>query len=657
MPPNEQEASRESIVIQNVLPELDCGRFKIKRIVGDTLDVSADILKPGHDVLRAHLLHRKRGSKDWSRTPMNFAYDEDTWNASFSLLEAGDYEYAIEAWVDRYLTKIQDIAKWIDSREDVSSDYEIVENMIELAISESSGVAKRELSDTLHRIKEARDSKVKLGFASDPRFAELVNNNLEKQGRVTTEIFGVLVDPKIARFGTWYEMFHRSQGRIPGESATFNDCETRLPEIQSMGFDVIYLPPIHPIGRTNRRGPNNTPDPPLNAPGSPWAIGSEIGGHMSINPDLGTMNEFLHFVESARKLGIETALDMTFQCSPDHPYVKEHPDWFLHRPDGSIRFAENPPKKYYDVIPFFFENKDWKALYDELLKIVMFWVEKGIKIFRVDNPHTKPIGFWEWLISSVKASNPEVIFLAEAFTRPKEMKLLAKAGFSQSYTYFTWKNTKEELEEFLKEFFISDASEYYRGNLFTNTPDILSGFLLNARPSAFKIRLVLAATLGSSYGIYNGFELCENRSRSRDSEEYLNSEKYEYRVWDWDRPGNIKDYISKINKIRKENPALQFSNNIHLLQSSNEKIIFYGKWTEDKKNVILVAVNLDPNNVQDSTVFVPAEELGLAEKYRVRDLITGARYDWKIGTNYVRLEPNVEACHIFLIEQDADANI
>jgi starch synthase (maltosyl-transferring) len=448
-------------------------------------------------------------------------------------------------------------------------------------------------------------------------------------------------------------MFHRSQGTIPGKSATFRDCERRLADIEQMGFDVVYLPPIHPIGRTNRRGKNNSPDPEEGEPGSPWAIGGEEGGHDSVHPDLGTMEDFEQFLETARKMNMEVAMDLAFQCSPDHPYVKTHPEWFFHRSDGTIRYAENPPKKYFDIYPLNFAFDDWKALWSEALRVVLFWVEKGVRTFRVDNPHTKPMGFWEWLILQVKEKHPEVIFLAEAFTRPKLMKRLAKLGFDQSYTYFAWKNTKRELTEFLTEFVTSDINEYYRGNFFTNTPDILTEYLQKGGIPAFRIRVVLAATLSSLYGIYNGYEICENRAVAPGSEEYLDSEKYQYKVWDWERPGNIRPYIAKLNSIRRTNPALQLTRNLRLLKTNNENVIFYGKWTLDKSNIILVAVNLDPFHVHESTVFVPINELGIepSQTYSVRDLMTDREYLWKGEPNYVKLDPDDEPAHVFLLRK------
>ncbi len=649
----ENQPFHESIEILDALPEVDCGRFPVKRITGDTLEVSAEIVKPGNYLARAILLHRKKGSSKWDISPMTLNYYDDRWKGSFLLGETGRYEYTVAAWTDKTATLVGNLVKWFNSGEDISSDIKDLYQLVEMAIANASGAAKSELSNWLKKIESEEKMAGKLRVASEPEFIELMNTCLEKPDLQSYRNLDVVVDPEVARFGTWYEMFHRSQGTIPERSGTFSDCEKRLSEIRDMGFDVIYLPPIHPVGRTGRRGRNNSPHPTDNDPGSPWAIGNEYGGHMSINSNLGTMNDFLHFVETAKRLNMRVALDLAFQCSPDHPYVKHHPEWFYHRANGTIRYAENPPKRYYDIIPFFFENENWKELWNELLKVVLFWIDNGVRIFRVDNPHTKPLGFWEWLISKVRESYPDVIFLAEAFTRPNAMKLLAKAGFSQSYTYFTWKNTKKELEEFIEEFVLSEVAEYYIGNFFTNTPDILSEYLQKGGRAAFKIRLVLAATLSSSYGIYNGFELCENRALAPGSEEYLDSEKYQFKVWDWNRPGNIKDFISKINRIRLENPALHFSKNLHLLKANSDDILFYGKWNNDRSNVILVAVNLDPFTIHDSNVIVPMEQLGLSgnQSYHVRDLITGNLYEWNNEVNYVKLDPNVEPSHILILER------
>jgi starch synthase (maltosyl-transferring) len=672
-------------------PELDGGRFPVKRVVGDTLEVSADIFKHGRDELRACIKYRARGSQQWTEVPMRLV-DNDRWVGRFELKEVGTYEYTVEAWTDAFATQLKSLRKWLDAGEDISTDLMDLRLLIEDAISRARGAnavdkdgqegddeeeSRKEDAAALASVSEHvraafgsgtastgpagkvegsdhRAEEDALEAAGDARSVELMRRWAPRRNARTHRVLAVVADRVIASSAAWYEMFPRSQASVPGRSGTFKDCERRLSYIAELGFDVVYLPPVHPIGLTNRRGPNNSPRASPQDPGSPWAIGSELGGHKAIHPDLGDMDDFLHFVSAARGAGLEVALDIAFQCSPDHPYVESHPEWFFHRTDGSIRYAENPPKKYFDIYPLDFENERWKELWQEALSVVLFWVQKGVTIFRVDNPHTKPLGFWEWMIGTVKEAHPEVMFLAEAFTRPKLVKRLAKLGFSQSYTYFTWKNTKQELTEFLGEFVTSEGvAEYFRGNFFANTPDILSEYLQTGGRPAFKIRAVLAATLSSIYGIYSGYELCENRARGPSSEEYLDSEKYQLKVWDWDRPGNIKQYIARLNSIRRGNRALRTTKNLRLLQSNNDGILFYGKWTEDRSNIILVAVNLDPKNVRDSTVLVPIAELGIpaSQVYDVLDLITGVTYQWRGESNYVKLDPRTEPAHIFLVKR------
>ncbi len=453
-----------------------------------------------------------------------------------------------------------------------------------------------------------------------------------------------------ARFATWYEMWPRSQGKIEGKSATFKDMGARLPEIKKMGFDTLYLAPIYPIGHTNKKGPNNSLIAGPNDPGSPFSIGNEFGGHKAVNPELGTLSDFNKFVKKANQIEIEVVLDIALTCSPDHPYVKDHPEWFFYNDDGSIKYAENPPKKYQDIYPFNFYPENKEEMWNEMKSIFLFWIEQGVKTFRVDNPHTKPVEFWEWLIKEIQAEYPETIFLAEAFTEPTMMKFLAKIGFTQSYTYFTWRNTKEELTEYLTELTQSEMKYYFRGNLFTNTPDILMLILQKGGKPAFKLRIVLASTLSSIYGIYNGFELCENKVIPG-TEEYMNSEKYQYKVWDWDRPGNIKDYITKLNRIRRENSALHYYRNLKFYDSSDENVIFYGKTSYDKKNSVFVAVNLDPFNTHKSILRLPINQFRISEneEYDIEELLTGKGFKWKGSENEVELNPNDEPAMIFKI--------
>jgi starch synthase (maltosyl-transferring) len=466
----------------------------------------------------------------------------------------------------------------------------------------------------------------------------------------------VVVDREKARFSTWYEMFPRSCAPEPGQHGTFNDCQRHLPYIAEMGFDILYFPPIHPIGHTNRKGKNNVTTANPDAPGTPWAIGSEEGGHKAVHPELGTLEDFRRLMSKAREYGIEIALDLAFQCSPDHPYVKEHPEWFRWRPDGTVQYAENPPKKYQDIYPLDFETEHWQELWEELKSIAFFWIEQGVRIFRVDNPHTKPFTFWEWLITGVKSDYPDVIFLSEAFTRPRVMYRLAKLGFSQSYTYFTWRNVKWELAQYFNELTRTEVKEFFRPNLWPNTPDILSDYLRDGGRPAFMTRLVLAATLGANYGIYGpAFELCKNRRKDTASEEYLDSEKYELKHWEVANPDSLKDFIARVNRIRRENPALQADLNLHFYEVDNDQIICYSKCTEDRSNVILVVVNLDYRYRQSGWVNLSTEglRLGSNEAYQVHDLLSDAVYRWQGARNYVELDPRKVPAHIFRVQRQA----
>ena len=503
-------------------------------------------------------------------------------------------------------------------------------------------------------MKQAGQGKYSAEFVANQIGSYLYTIEVNSNGKSIRydRVFSVYFHRPQARYAAWYEMWPRSQGKIEGKSATFKDMEARLPEIHKMGFDTLYLAPIYPVGRTNRKGPNNTLNARPSDPGSPFSIGNEYGGHKAINPELGTLDDFKKFAKKANQLGIEIVLDIALTCSPDHPYVKEHPDWFFYNEDGTIKYAENPPKKYQDVYPLNFYPKDKNEMWNEMKSIFLFWIKQGVKTFRVDNPHTKPVEFWQWLIKEIQAKYPDTIFLAEAFTEPPMMKLLAKIGFTQSYTYFTWRNTKQELTEYLAELTQSEMKYYFRGNLFTNTPDILMPILQEGGRPAFKMRIALATTLSSLYGMYNGFELCENKAIPG-TEEYMNSEKYQYKVWDWDRPGNIKDYITKLNKIRRENSALHYYRNLKFYNSSDENVIFYGKTSYDKQNTVFIAVNLDPFNIHSSILRIPIEHFGIAEneEYEIEELITGMVFKWKGSENEIELNPNEEPAMIFKIKK------
>ncbi|HYP67736.1 MAG TPA: alpha-1,4-glucan--maltose-1-phosphate maltosyltransferase [Thiobacillaceae bacterium] len=638
-----------TIIIENVYPELDGGRYPVKREVGDVLEVEADILKEGHQVLAAALKYREEGNPDWSEVPMTQRVN-DRWHGSFSLERNTRYRYLIEAWPDQFESWRQDLEEKLRAGQPVRLD--LLEGRLLVAAAEERAIGEDKLQ--LQRVAENFD-----GQQDIERAEALLSSTLRRLmarypdkslvARYEKEL-EVVVDRPAARFAAWYEMFPRSQGKEAGKSATFKDCEARLAEISALGFDVVYLPPIHPIGLTNRKGPNNTPGAGPDAPGSPYAIGSELGGHTAVHPELGTLEDFRGFVRAAKALNMDVALDFAIQCSPNHPYLKTHPEWFSYRPDGSIRHAENPPKKYEDIINVNFYGTHQDELWQEWRNVVRFWIEQGVKTFRVDNPHTKPIQFWEWLIRDIQDSHPEVIFLSEAFTRPKLLKILAKAGFSQTYTYFTWRNFKQELIDYLTELTQTEVKEYLRPHFFTNTPDILPAYLQSGGRPAFQIRLALAATLSSLYGIYNGFELCE-ATAIPGTEEYLDSEKYQYKVWDWDRPGNIKDYIAKVNAIRRENPALQELDNLRFYAADDDNVLFYGKSTPDGANTLFIAVNLDPFEPHQAVLEFPLQELGIPhdKTFQVEELLTGRKHMWRGRRHITDLDPQKNPAEIYRI--------
>jgi starch synthase (maltosyl-transferring) len=647
------------VIIEGVDPEIDNGRFPIKRTIGEDVVVSADIYGDGHDVLAAVLRYRHASEAEWREVEME-AKGNDCWTTLFAVSALGCYEYTIQAWIDRFASWRRDLAKKAEAGQDVTS--ELLEGA-ELVQPAARGADREELSHWAELLRGG-DNAARIKAALDPALAALMARHADRgSGTMYEHVLHVTVDRERARYGAWYELFPRSCAEEPGRHGTFRDVEKRLPYVRAMGFDVLYLPPIHPIGRSFRKGPNNSLTPGPDDPGSPWGIGAAEGGHTSIHPQLGTLADFDHLVGFAAAQGIEIALDIAFQCSPDHPWVREHPEWFRHRPDGSIKYAENPPKKYQDIYPLDFECADLRGLWEELLGVVLFWCEHGVRIFRVDNPHTKPFHFWEWLIRQVQGRYSDTLFLSEAFTRPKVMRYLAKCGFSQSYTYFTWRNTKHELTDYFTELTQTELREYMRPNLFANTPDILSEYLQYGGRAAFQIRLVLAATLGASYGIYGPpFETCTHQAVRHGSEEYLDSEKYQLRHWNWNKPSAFREFIARVNAIRRENPALHSNESLRFYPIDNEQMIFYGKATPDLSNIILVVVNLDPHHTQSGWVRVPLHELGLRpdEPYQVHDLLTEAHYLWNGEHNFVRLDPSAAAAHVLRLrkrvrrEQDFD---
>ena len=646
------------VIIEGVQPEIDGGRFPIKRVIGEEVSVEADIFTDGHESLSALLLYRSEDETKWTETPMTFLVN-DRWRGSFVVEKMGFYRYTIIAWVDKFKSWRQDLIKRVEARQkDIEVNLMVGARIMTQAQQKASGRDRRliaEWLDTLQSKQVTRKEKVRLALSDD--VARLMQRYADRGFAATyPKELQVSVDREKARFSTWYEMFPRSCVPKPGQHGTFRDCESRFPYIAEMGFDVLYLPPIHPIGHTNRKGKNNALTATPDDPGTPWAIGSEEGGHRAIHTQLGTLKDFQRFVRKARDYGMEVALDIAFQCSPDHPYVREHLEWFRWRPDGTIQYAENPPKKYQDIYPLEFESKKWQELWEELKSVVLFWIENGVRIFRVDNPHTKPFAFWEWLIGGIKADHPDVIFLSEAFTRPKIMYQLAKLGFSQSYTYFTWRNAKWELEQYFTELTQTPVREFYRPNLWPNTPDILSDYLRDGGRPAFIARLVLAATLGANYGIYGpAFELCENCRKDTVSEEYLNSEKYEIKGWDIEKPDSLRGIIRLVNKARRENPALQSDHSLRFHHVDNDQLICFSKCTQDRSNVILVVVNLDYRYRQSGWVTLSLEELKIAQnrEYQVHDLLVDATYTWKGPRNYVELSPEKLPAHIFRVEKQS----
>lgn len=646
--------SKHPVVIENVTPEIDGGIYAAKAVVGERVTVEADIFKDGRDILRGVVRFRPKSQKKWAEIPL-VALDNDRWGASFTPDKNTRYVYTIRAWSDPLSTWLENTRKKCLAGQDIPSDITEGVRLISELGSKAVPAEQKQIKKLISLLELSRG-------IHDEVLRVLENSNLSEWAekyplkRCVSELerpLELIVDREAARFGAWYELFPRSQGKTAKKSGTFADCVNRLSDIKKMGFNILYLSPIHPVGQTHRKGRNNTLTATDNDPGCPWAIGDKTGGHKAVHPDLGTLKDFERFVNEAGKKGIEIALDLAFQCSPDHPYVKEHPDWFYRYPDGHIHYAENPPKKYEDIYPINFYCEDAAALWSELKSIVLFWIERGVKIFRVDNPHTKPLRFWKWLIDEIQNEYPEVIFLSEAFTRPKVMKFLAKAGFTQSYTYFTWRNNKWELREYLKELTQTGMKEYFRGNFFANTPDILHEYLQTGGVPAFKIRAALAATLSSSYGIYSGFELCENTPKEPGSEEYLHSEKYEIKPRNWNQKGNIKDYLGRLNQIREENPALREYKNLRFFHSNNDNVLCYGKKTGDNSNLIVVVVNLNPHQAEEDTISLPIWDFGIEgwQTYQAKDLITGEKYYWRGERNYIRLDPNFEPVHILSLKK------
>ena len=649
------EHGRQRVVIERVRPEIDGGRFPIKRTVGEDVVVEADVFADGHDALSVLLQYRHEADQQWTDVPMEFL-GNDRWRASFPVTTVGRYRYTVTGWVDHFVTWRRDLIKKIDGGQDVQVDVLIGAKLIDEAGGRATKEDGRKLAIWVTELRSAATPESdRIRVTLSPEVATLMAKYPDRRfATMYDRELAVVVDREKARFSAWYEMFPRSCSPKAGQHGTFKDCEARLPYIASMAFDVLYLPPIHPIGRTHRKGKNNAPTCGAADPGSPWAIGALEGGHTSIHPQLGTLQDFRQLMQQARTYGIEIAMDIAFQCSPDHPYVKEHREWFRIRPDGTVQYAENPPKKYQDIFPLEFETDQWRELWDELKNVIDYWIGQGVRIFRVDNPHTKPFALWEWLIREVKQTHPDVLFLSEAFTRPKVMYRLAKLGFTQSYNYFPWRNTKSQLMQYFTELTQTEVREFLRPSLWPNTPDILTEHLQHGGRPAFMSRLVLAATLGASYGIYGpAFELQEHLPREAGGEEYLNSEKYELKQWDLDRPDSLREFIGCVNRIRRENPALQNDWSLCFHEIANESLVSYSKHTSDGSNMILVVVNLSPHHVHSGWLELDLESLGLDAEhpFQMHDLLTNAHYLWQGPRNYIEVDPHSAPAHIFRIRR------
>ncbi|ASQ89692.1 alpha-1,4-glucan--maltose-1-phosphate maltosyltransferase [Prosthecochloris sp. GSB1] len=648
---------RRRVIIEGVCPEIDGGRFPAKRFEGERVVAGADIFTDGSDRITAELCWRRQDEESWNRVPMT-PLPNDRWEASFQVGEPGRYEFTAEAWIDHFATWKAGLSKKIDAGLDVSLELRTGVALVEQAVGRASGADAGRLSELAGVVRDG-GKETAVDAALSVELDELMHRHPDKRFAVRYDrTLEIRVDQKKAGFSTWYEFFPRSWSKEPGKHGTFKECKRLLPLIAGMGFDVVYLPPIHPIGTTKRKGRNNSLVAGPDDPGSCWAIGSPEGGHKAVHPELGTIDDFREFVRAAEAHGISVALDIAFQCSPDHPWVREHPQWFRWRPDGTVQFAENPPKKYEDILPVDFETEDWQNLWEELKSVFLFWIEQGVRIFRVDNPHTKAFRFWDWAIDSISSQYPDAVFLAEAFTRPKVMARLAKGGFNQSYTYFTWRNTKHELQEYLGELTATESREFMRPNFWPNTPDILHAELQTGLRPAFIARMVLAATLSSNYGMYGpAYELLEHVPVAGGKEEYLDSEKYEIKRWDVDRPGNIRAEITAVNRIRRENPALQQTADIEFVRIDagegleHDTLMGYVKRNGDDSNIVLTVVNLDPRNTRSGWLRFPLERFGLphTHRFRVEDLLSGRKFEWDGEWNYVELNPELSPAHIFRI--------
>jgi starch synthase (maltosyl-transferring) len=640
---------RARIVIDDIRPRTPSGAHRPKAVVGARVPVAADIFKDGHDVLAARVRLRPKGSGRGKRVPWAEAplaqVGNDRWEGAVVAEVVGPHQFVIDAWPDRFATWRHDVQVKAGAGQDVRTELEEGILLLRALIPHVPALRRPlviEAADAL--ASEVCSLDVRLNAGLDDALAVAVAGVPLPADVTTSPTQELWVDRQRAEFSAWYEFFPRSEGGLAGSTK-------RLADVADMGFDIVYLPPVHPIGRSHRKGRNNTLTPGPDDVGSPWAIGAEEGGHTDIHPDLGTIDDFDALVAEARSLGMEIALDYALQCSPDHPWVREHPEWFHHRPDGTIKYAENPPKKYQDIYPINFwpeDEADRVALWDECRAVLQHWIDHGVRVFRVDNPHTKPMAFWAWVIPEIQAAHPDVLFLAEAFTRPKVMAKLAEVGFTQSYTYFTWRTAKSELAEYLTELTTGPTVDYMRPNFWPNTPDILAGPLRGGSPAAFRLRLLLAATMVPSYGVYSGYELYENEPASETNEEYLHSEKYELKERDWDRPDSLAPFMTRINEIRQEHPALQNLRNTIVHHTNNDALLAYSRHSDDGGDVILCVANLDPDHAQEDTPWLDLAAMGLPwdVPYEAHDLLTDERFTWQGPSPYVRIDPAAQPAHV-----------
>ncbi len=647
-----EKDGRRRVVVEGLAPQVDCGRFPVKRIVGDHVEVRADVFADGHDAVAAVVRFKHERERRWREARMR-PLGNDRFAGTFPVERLGCYRYGVTGWIDRFGSWRDQLERRVAAGQDVRSELADGARLVRDAAAAARAEAAAALGDWDARLLSADQSDA-VGAALSPDLAQLMEEHDPRPHAVDSpDIVTIQVDPPLARCGAWYELFPRSLG---GESrhGTLRDVEAELPRIADLGFDVLYLPPVHPIGVTKRKGPNNTPEHGPDDPGSPWAIGAAEGGHTAVHPELGGVDDVRRLAGACAERDIALALDLAFQCSPDHPWASEHPEWFRRRPDGTIRYAENPPKRYEDIYPLDFECEEWEALWDALLDVVRFWIDHGIAVFRVDNPHTKPFAFWEWLIAEVKRDRPDVIFLAEAFTRPRVMERLAKLGFSQSYTYFAWRHTKHELQEYVRELTQTGVAEYFRPNFWPNTPDILTEAMQSGGRPTFAARLVLAATLSASYGVYGpAFELVEHRGLRPGSEEYLDSEKYQLRSWDLEAPASLAPLVRAVNAARHAHPALQGNERLWFHRIENDALVAYSKHTADLADLVLVIVSLDPHYVQSGWLDLPLADLGIdpGHPYQVHDLLDGETYVWQGPRNYVELDPGRSPGHLFHIRR------